>query len=125
VAFTYDVSTNRGKVRLLCFDRVEADAAFTDAEIDAFLSLANDDALLGASLACLDLATRGVKNFSAVTVGAWSVRGDQPTGWKELADRYEAMAYKRAGGDFIDMMGGDSFGYSELETLKALRGESD
>lgn len=125
MAFTYDVSTNRGKVRLLCFDRVEADAVFTDAEIDAFLSLGNSDVWLAASFACQDLAAKSTKDFAAVTVGAWTVAEGQPRNWRQLADKYEAMAYKRAGGDFIDMMGGDSFGYSELETLKALRGESD
>ena len=43
----------------------------------------------------------------------------------QLADKYENMAYARAGIDFIDMMGSDAFGYSELEVLKSLRGEDD
>jgi len=125
MAFTYDTTTNRGKVRLLCFDRVEASATYTDAEIDAFLSLANSDALLAASLACRDLAARGVRLASAVRVGSFSIDGGSAESYGLLADKYESMAYARAGGDFVDMMGGDAFGYSELEVLKALRGESD
>jgi len=125
VAFTYDTTTDRGKVRLLCFVRVAADAAFTDAEVDAFLSLANDDVFLAASIACRDLQARGTKSFSAVTVGGFSLSGSAPKDWAALADKYEAMAYARAGGDFVDMMGGDAFGYDELVTLKALRGEDD
>lgn len=125
MAFTYDVTTSRGRVRLLCFDRVEASAVYTDAEIDAFLSLAGSDVLLAASLACRDLQARGVKTFSGVRVGGFSLDGGTADGWGKLADKYESMAYDRAGGDFVDMMGGDVFGYSELETLKALRGESD
>jgi hypothetical protein len=37
-----DLSTDRGKVRLLVPDRNEARFAFSDAEIDAFLSLDSD-----------------------------------------------------------------------------------
>lgn len=39
MAFTYDVSTDRGKVRLLITDVQEANPLFQDAEIDAFLTL--------------------------------------------------------------------------------------
>ena len=125
MAFTYDTTTSRGKVRLLCFDRVEASAVFGDAEIDAFLSLGGSDVWLAASYACRDLQARATKSYSAVTVGAFSLSGSAPKDWGELAVRYEAQAYARAGGAFVDMMGGDVFGYAELETLKALRGEDD
>lgn len=39
MAFTYDVSTDRGKVRLLITDVQAANPLFQDAEIDAFLTL--------------------------------------------------------------------------------------
>ncbi len=39
MAFTYDVSTDRGKVRLLITDVQEANPLFQDAEIDAFLAM--------------------------------------------------------------------------------------
>lgn len=39
MAFTYDVSTDRGKVRLLITDVQDAKPLFQDAEIDAFLTL--------------------------------------------------------------------------------------
>lgn len=39
MAFTYNVSTDRGKVRLLITDVQESNPIFQDAEIDAFLSL--------------------------------------------------------------------------------------
>jgi hypothetical protein len=38
VAFTYDLSTSRGKVRLGLADKRAESAIFTDAEIDHFLS---------------------------------------------------------------------------------------
>jgi hypothetical protein len=39
VAFTYDISTNRGKVRFYLSDTNEAQAMFTDAEVDNALAL--------------------------------------------------------------------------------------
>lgn len=39
MAFTYDVSTDRGLVRLLVADIDEATGVFNDAEIDAYLTL--------------------------------------------------------------------------------------
>jgi hypothetical protein len=38
MAFTYDISTNRGKVRFKLADTTEDGAMFTDAEVDAALS---------------------------------------------------------------------------------------
>ena len=42
MAFTYDVDTDRGRVRLLIQDSDPAYEFFADAEVDAFLSLADD-----------------------------------------------------------------------------------
>lgn len=39
MSFTYDVTTERGKVRLLITDVQAATSIFADAEIDAFLAL--------------------------------------------------------------------------------------
>lgn len=49
MAYTYDVTTARGQVRLLSFDTPEAQAIFSDDEIDAFLSLEDDDVYLAAA----------------------------------------------------------------------------
>lgn len=38
MAFTYDPTTDRGRVRQMIGDRVEASALFTDAEVDAAMS---------------------------------------------------------------------------------------
>jgi len=51
VAFTYDLTTTRGKVRLALADTVEAEAVFTDAEIDYLIS--EGGAVDGAALAGL------------------------------------------------------------------------
>lgn len=53
MAFTYDPTTDRGRVRLLITDTDAANAIFTDAEIDAFLSI-EGDAVKRAAAAALD-----------------------------------------------------------------------
>lgn len=59
MAFTYDVSTDRGKVRLLCTDTLESNAIFQDAEIDAFLSM-NTSVRLAAAAALEVIASNEV-----------------------------------------------------------------
>ena len=54
MAATYDVTTDRGKVRLMIGDTdvtPATDAHYTDAEIDAFLTMASGSLLLAASYA--------------------------------------------------------------------------
>lgn len=56
MTFTYDPTTDRGRVRLLCRDTVEAAAVYEDAEIDAFLALGSSQVLLAAAFALENLA---------------------------------------------------------------------
>lgn len=61
MAFTYDLTTNRGKVRLALADTVEAEAIFTDAEIDHFISeggTVNGAAIEGLRVLLVDRARR-------------------------------------------------------------------
>jgi len=75
MAFTYDVATDRGRVRLLITDTDTSHAIFTDAEVDAFLGLesssvkraaasaldqiASNEALVQKRIRLLDLSTDG------------------------------------------------------------------
>jgi hypothetical protein len=103
MSFTYDPATDRGRVRLLVRDTAESGAVFTDAEIDALLDLANDSVLLAASLACRDLAGRGVKQFTGIAVGGYRLDSSTADGWLALADHYERLAYDRAGGATVEV----------------------
>ncbi len=61
--FTYDLTTDRGKVRLLVFDFDESDPEnqiYTDNEIDTFLTLENSDVRLAAAQALDVIASREV-----------------------------------------------------------------
>ena len=59
MAFTYDVTTDRGKVRLLCTDVAAADPCFDDDEIDAFLTMGGS-VLLAAAMALETIASNEV-----------------------------------------------------------------
>jgi len=90
MAFTYDPTTSRGRVRLLIPDRIESSAIFTDAEIDTFLSLetanvrrsaamaletiASDQALTLKVIRVLDLSTDGAKTSDALLARAAKLR---------------------------------------------------
>ena len=51
MAFNYDLTTDRGKVRLLIGDTVDAGHQFEDAEIDVFLAMAGGSILIAAAYA--------------------------------------------------------------------------
>ncbi len=60
MAFTFDDTTARGKVRLLIGDTDTGDASkqmFTDSNIDAFLSLGDNEVYAATAAACRSLAT--------------------------------------------------------------------
>ena len=60
MAFTYDLTTDRGKVRLLCTDSVVAYEIFDDDEIDSFLTLESDNVKKAAALALETIASSEV-----------------------------------------------------------------
>ena len=60
MAFTYDLTTARGKVRLLCTDSVVAYEIFDDDDIDAFLSLESSGVKKAAALALETIASSEV-----------------------------------------------------------------
>jgi hypothetical protein len=61
MAFTYDLTTTRGQVRLALADTVEAEAVFTDAEVDHFIDLGGTvaaSAIEGLRVLLVDAARR-------------------------------------------------------------------
>lgn len=90
MAFTYVISTDRGKVRLLLNDVDQDTAVFTDDEIDAFLALegdnvkraaaqaidtnADDQALASKVLRTQDVTTDGAKVADALRKRAAALR---------------------------------------------------
>ena len=89
MAFTYDLSTEIGQVRLLIPDRVDAGHVFEDDEIQAFLALegtvreatagaletiASDQAMVLKVMRLLDLQTDGAKVSDALLARAAKLR---------------------------------------------------
>ena len=97
MAFTYDPTTNRGKVRLFLGDTDTATSAnqiFTDAEIDAFLSIESSEVYAAAAAGCESLAAAAT--HSAVVVRAGRIlhldRTKVPEHYRALADKYRGRA---------------------------------
>lgn len=90
MAFTYDVTTDRGKVRMLIPDSNASAYVFEDTEIDAYLSiedgirratalaletLASNEALVLKVIRILDLQTDGARTSDALLKRAALLRG--------------------------------------------------
>jgi len=106
MAFTYSVSTDRGKVRLFCYDIDSTEYVFEDDEIDVFLELNNDSIWLAAANACRVLAVRASDDAFAVKVStALEIDKKQVSRrYLELAKEYEDKASKLEDGvwEFTD-----------------------
>lgn len=91
MAFTYDLTTNRGAVRLALNDTVSGTGPrpdgsnFTDAEIDYFLTTAGSDVDAAVARACQALALAWA-NVASITVGP---RSEQ---YGDIAERYAQRA---------------------------------
>lgn len=96
MAFTYDISTERGKVRLLAVDFRDDGHLFEDAEIDAFLAM--EDGVYRAAALALETAA---SDEALVTkkIETLEIKTDGPAVSKELRARAERLR-KRA--DEID-----------------------
>lgn len=97
MAFTYDISTDRGKVRRLIGDTNSADALFQDDEIDFFLDQAGSGIYQAAAYACEALAAEFGRK-SDTTVEAVSVQYSQrATAYSRMALRFAATARRAYG----------------------------
>lgn len=121
MAFTYDPTTDRGQVRLLVYDTDTVNAnrqIFTDAEIDAFLSMTNQIVPLSAAKALDTMAAsqifllKAMKNMDLQLDGPavgralrllakqlrddWDEHGDgDPTGMIDWAEYTDTVFAKR------------------------------
>ena len=103
--FTFDPSTDLGKVRLIIGDTTEATAMFEDASIEAFLAMAEDGDVRLASAVALDtIASNQALLLKKVKVG--DISTDGPAVAKALREHAQALRDEvREGG----MIGSSSF----------------
>ncbi len=88
MAFTYDITTNRGKVRLLISDTDSTDYHFEDDEIDAFLTMASSSLLLAASYALESWAATLTNDYDAEKIGDYSYTNKKAANKTALAKKY-------------------------------------
>lgn len=104
MAFTHDATTDRGKVRLLCRDTVEATAIFTDDEIDAFLSIHDSDVKLAAAEALDTVASNQALLLKKVKLGDIGTDGPAvAAALRAHADRLRAQSVSEVDFDFAEM----------------------
>ena len=98
MAYTYDITTDRGKVRLLTrttgSGSPSADTCvLSDAEIDVFLELAGNVVPLAASMALHNLATNEAYLNNEVRMSGYdSTRGSRADAVSAQADYWERIA---------------------------------
>jgi len=89
MAFSFDPASDRGKVRLLVSDTdlaVTANQIFSDAEIDALLSLESGDVYMAAAAAAESISASAARSNIA-----WSAAG-QSMDKKGIASNYRDLA---------------------------------
>ena len=91
--YTYDVTTNIGKVRLLIGDTdisPTTDAQFSDEEIQVFLTMGSSSLLLAASYALEAWASALSGDVKTERIGDYSYSKDSAGAKKALAEKYRA-----------------------------------
>ena len=78
MAWTFDPSTSRGRVRLLIGDDDTDNQIFQDASIDAFLALEGDEVKLGAAAALEAIAAKQALILKVMKVGDTTTDGAKP-----------------------------------------------
>ena len=109
MAFTYDLTTDRGKVRLLSTDSVEAYEIFDDDDIDAFLSLESSNVKKAAALALETIASSEVLVQKRIKLLDLSTDGPA-----ESAELLKRAALLRSQADADEEAGYSPFDWAEL-----------
>lgn len=132
MAFTYDVATLAGQVRLLIGDTEATDPLFQDDEITAFLDIEEHDIRLAAALALDVMAANQVMVLKVVTQNGVSTNGAAVAqALRAQAKALRDQAELASGGDAEDALFdwaetvgvSDTFARHERIISQALRGE--
>lgn len=109
MAFTYDVTSDAGQVRLLATDTDEAEPLFSDAEISAFLTLEGSSVRRAAALALETIASQQALLLKVIR------RLDVETDGAKVSDSLLKRADKlRVQADEDDARDGESFDVIEM-----------
>ena len=112
MAYTYEPTTDRGKVRLLVGDRVTANAIFDDEEIDTFLTMQDGNVNHAAALALESAAGDPTKlgimfrtlNFTKDTKGVVSDLLKKAERLRNIAPSYGAAETVQTDQSVVDIV---------------------
>jgi hypothetical protein len=108
MAFTYDLTTDTGKVRLLIPDSRSTDYMFEDAEIAAFLTM--ESGILRAAAAALEV----IASDNVMTLKVIRILDLQTDGTKVSAELRARAKALRAQADAADAGSMPAFGWAEV-----------
>ena len=118
MAYTYSITTDRGKIRLLVNDVTTETSpskgthyVFDDAEIDELLNMNSSDVWAAAADACRVLSANEILGALRLKLSGFEIdRSKVPEYWNKLADKYDA---KSKAGDIVEFV--DSFDHEISE----------
>ncbi len=102
MAFTFNPETNEGRLRSLLDDKVEADAVFIDAELEAFLDMNSDDIWGAAADGSRALAAKYAKDAEHIGLGKKDIeiKKNKASHYLKLSSIYD----RRSSGDVIEFI---------------------
>lgn len=123
MSFTFDTSTNIGKVRALIGDVAQATSLLSDEEINVYLSMTTSDIFSSASLACAAIAASKALVAKRKSAGGYSEDLTQiARAYLDLSDRFKKIASEIPAEAVAESFYTD-FAYRDILTGKDLRGE--
>lgn len=103
MAFTYDLTDDTGKVRLLIMDNNAASYLFEDGELSAFLLMEGDNVRRGAALALETMASN--EAYVSKRIEILDLKTDGPAVAAALMKRAAALRAQAAGDEQADAGG--------------------
>lgn len=125
MSFTFNTTTNIGKVRTLINDTTEASAVLSDEEINVFLSLESNDIYKSAASALESIIIN--KQLLSKLIAAGDYKEDNRNVAEKLgkvAERYRQASNSIPADNYAEVAVTD-FNYREILNNKALRNEID
>lgn len=124
MSFTYSLSTNVGKVRLLIQDNVQSTAQFSDEELTELLSQNGGSVYMTAAAACRSLATKYALKAMSKSAGNYSEsKAGIYKAYMDMAKNFDELAIQEPADAQVETIFTD-FNYEEISRNKVLRGES-
>lgn len=123
MAFTYDVTTDRGKLRLLLSDVTADNYQFEDDEIDAFLTIGNNNLYWSAALGLEVIASNEMMVHKRIEILGLTINAPAvATELRRIAGNWREVSFADEAFDIAEVPV-DSAAYNEKYLKEILREE--